>query len=97
MGNILHDWGLEDKKMLLKKSHAALNEGGVFIAIENIIDSDRRVNSFGLAISLTMLIETEKGFDYTESDFEGWAKEIGFKRVEFINLDGPASAALAFK
>jgi hypothetical protein len=42
MGNILHDWSMDEKLMLMKKAYDALNEGGVFIAIESIIDSDRR-------------------------------------------------------
>jgi len=42
MGNILHDWGLKTKKLLLKKSYDALPEGGAFIAIENVIDRERK-------------------------------------------------------
>jgi len=97
MGNILHDWGLKEKLMLMQKAYDALPEGGVFIAIENVIDSDRRKNAFGLMMSLNMLIETTDGFDYSVSDFEGWAKEIGFKSVEIMPLTGPTSAAIAYK
>lgn len=73
MGNILHDWDLSEKKMLLKKSYDALPEGGAFIAIENVIDEDRRVNTNGFLMSLNMLIETPGGFDYSEGDFKEWA------------------------
>ena len=66
MGNILHDWGLETKKLLMKKIYDALPNGGVFIAIENIIDNDRRTNTFGLLTSINMLVETSEGFDYTQ-------------------------------
>ena len=97
MGNILHDWGLQEKLTLMQKAYDALPEGGVFIAIENVIDSDRRENAFGLMMSLNMLIETTDGFDYSASDFEGWAKEIGFKSVEIMPLTGPTSAAIAYK
>lgn len=48
MGNILHDWGLEEKKGLIKKAFNAVNEGGAFVAIENIIDNERKKNLFGL-------------------------------------------------
>jgi hypothetical protein len=83
--------------MLLRKSYDALNDGGVFIAVENIIDKDRKVNVTGMLMSLNMLIETTGGFDYSESDFEEWAKDTGFKRVEFIRLKGASSAAIAYK
>lgn len=97
MGNILHDWNLENKKMLLRKAFDALPEGGAFIAIENLIDDARRENSFGLLMSLNMLIEFGDAFDYTGADFREWCNEVGFKRFEFIQLAGPTSAAIAYK
>ena len=97
MGNILHDWNLENKKLLIKKAYDALPEGGAFIAIENLIDDARRENAFGLLMSLNMLIEFGDAFDYTGADFREWCSEVGFKRFEFINLAGPTSAAIAYK
>jgi len=97
MGNILHDWNLEKKKILIKKAYDALPEGGAFIAIENLIDDARRENAFGLLMSLNMLIELGDGFDYTGADFRAWCGEVGFKRFEIIGLAGPASAAVAYK
>ncbi len=97
MGNILHDWNLEKKKILIQKAYDALPEGGAFIAIENIIDDARRENAFGLLMSLNMLIEFGDGFDYTGADFRDWCSEIGFTRFDMIPLAGPASAAVAYK
>jgi len=97
MGNILHDWGTKDKMILIKKAYDALPEGGSLVAIENIIDNDRRQNAFGLLMSLNMLIETEEGFDFTGDDFEHWAKESGFKKTSVMPLEGPSSAAIAIK
>lgn len=97
MGNILHDWDEEKKLMLMKKAYAALPPGGAFIAIEAIIDDERKQNAFGLMMSLNMLIETATGFDYTFADFTRWAKSIGFKSTSILQLTGPSSAALAFK
>jgi 2-polyprenyl-3-methyl-5-hydroxy-6-metoxy-1,4-benzoquinol methylase len=97
MGNILHDWGLEDKMFLMRKAYDALPENGAFIAIENVIDNNRKENAFGLMMSLNMLIETTDGFDYTMSDFDMWAKEIGFRKTHLLPLAGPTSAAIAFK
>ena len=97
MGNILHDWGMEDKKRLIKKAYDALPEGGSLAIIENIIDDERTENAFGLLMSLNMLIETEEGFDFSGRDFDQWAKECGFKETSVIPLTGPASAAIAVK
>ncbi|MEJ2566457.1 MAG: methyltransferase [Anaerolineales bacterium] len=97
MGNILHDWNLEKKMILIEKAYAALPPGGAFIAIENVIDDARRDNTFGLLMSLNMLIEFGDAFDYTGADFRRWCTDAGFSRFEFINLAGPASAAIAYK
>jgi precorrin-6B methylase 2 len=97
MGNILHDWNLEEKKMLISKAYDALPEGGAFIVIENIIDDERKENVFGLLMSLNMLIETRGGFDYTAHNFAGWAKDAGFKEITKIHLAGPTSALIAYK
>jgi predicted O-methyltransferase YrrM len=97
MGMILHDWDLKNKMMLIRKAYDALPVGGAFIAIEAIIDDARRQNTFGIMMSLNMLIEFGVAFDYTGADFTRWCKEVGFKRTEIIPLAGPSSAAVAYK
>jgi hypothetical protein len=97
MGMILHDWNLERKMQLIRAAYDALPEGGVFIAVEALIDDARRENVFGLLMSLNMLIEFGEAFDYSGADFEKWCREVGFKRFEVIHLAGPSSAAIAYK
>ena len=97
MGNVLHDWGTEDKRKLIQKAYNSLPDGGALVVIENIIDDNRSENVFGLLMSLNMLIETSEGFDFSASDFDGWAKEAGFKTTEKIPLTGPSSAVIAYK
>jgi SAM-dependent methyltransferase len=97
MGNILHDWSLDEKKRLIRKAYDSLPEGGSLVVIENIIDNERRVNSFGLMMSLNMLIETTDGFDFSMADFEEWAREAGFRDVYLLELTGPSSAVIALK
>ncbi len=97
MGNILHDWGIQDKKMLIKKAYDALPQGGALVVIENIIDDNRSENAFGLMMSLNMIIETPEGFDFSAADFDGWAKEFGFAQTSVMKLTGPSSAVIAIK
>ena len=97
MGMILHDWNLENKRMLIRKAYDALPAGGAFVVVENLIDDARRENVFGLMMSLNMLIELGDGFDYTGRDFAGWCREAGFRKVEVLHLAGPASAGIAYK
>ena len=44
MGMILHDWNLERKMHLIRAAYDALPPGGAFVAVENLIDDDRREN-----------------------------------------------------
>jgi hypothetical protein len=74
-----------------------LAEVVAFIVIENIIDYDRLQNTFGMLMSLNMLIENGDAFDYTEDDFNTWAKAAGFRHTELIPLTGPTSAIVAYK
>ena len=97
MGNILHGLNEETKQQLVKKVYELLPEGGALMTIENIIDNERRQNTFGLLMSLNMLIENGDAFDYTMADFERWTTAAGFKRTELLSLAGPTSAAVAYK
>jgi hypothetical protein len=97
MGHILHDWDLAQKKELVRKAYEALPTGGAFIAYDAIIDDDRRLNAFGLMMSLNMLIETPGGFDYTGADCLGWMKEAGFSDARVEHLVGPDSMVIGIK
>jgi hypothetical protein len=97
MGMILHDWNLEEKRSLLKKAYDALPNGGSLIVYEHLIDDDRRKNLAGLLISLTMLIETQGGFDYTGADCCGWMREAGFKETYVEQLTGIESMVVGIK
>jgi len=97
MGHILHDWGIEDKKKIIAKAYDALPKGGAFLVYETLIDDDRSKNSFGLLMSLNMLIETHAGFDYTGADCQGWMKAAGFRETRVEHLVGPDSMVVGIK
>ncbi|MGB8440041.1 MAG: methyltransferase [Candidatus Acidiferrales bacterium] len=97
MGHILHDWNLEEKRMLVRKAYEALPEGGAYVVYESIIDDDRSTNAFGLLMSLNMLIESPGGFDYTGADCAGWMKEVGFRETGVEHLIGPDSMVIGIK
>ena len=97
MGHILHDWGIDQKRILLQKAHDALPENGALIVYDAIIDDDRRTNAFGLLMSLNMLIETPAGFDYTGADCRAWMHEVGFRETRVEHLGGPESMVIGIK
>jgi O-methyltransferase/methyltransferase family protein len=97
MGHILHDWDLDEKRVLLQKAYDALPDGGALIVYEAIIDDQRRENAFGLLMSLNMLIETPGGFDYTGADCRTWMQETGFRESYVEHLIGPDSMVVGIK
>ncbi len=97
MGHILHDWNLDEKRMLIRKVWEALPEGGAYIVYDALIDDDRSKNAFGLLMSLNMLIETPGGFDYSGADCVGWLKEAGFRATRVEHLVGPDYMTVGIK
>jgi O-methyltransferase domain/Dimerisation domain len=97
MGHILHDWSLDEKLILLRKAYDALPDDGALIVYESIIDDDRRANTFGLLMSVNMLIETQQGFDYTSADCRSWMADIGFCDSYLEPLTGPDSMVVGLK
>ncbi|MFJ6837933.1 methyltransferase [Streptomyces sp. NPDC091209] len=97
MGQILHDWNLEQRLFLLQKAYDALPEGGTLIVYDAMIDDERRQNSYGLLLSLNMLIDTEGGSEYTVADATQWLQSVGFAKVEAHHLIGGYSAVYATK
>jgi hypothetical protein len=97
MGHILHDWNLEENKRLITKAYKALPPGGALIIFEALIDDERRLNAFGLLMSLNMLIELPGGFDYTGADCSAWLKEAGFRETRVEHLARPDSMVIGIK
>ena len=97
MGHILHDWNLDEKRLLLRKAYEALSPKGAIIVHEALIDDARKQNAFGLLMSLNMLVETPGGFDFTGADCRQWMKEAGFKRTQVARLAGPDGMVVGFK
>lgn len=97
MGNILHDWNEETKRMLIRKAADAVAPGGRFVAIEMVLDENRTENLMGLVNSMHMLVEFGDAGEYTPSQFDEWCLDAGFERTEVIPLIGPLSVAVAYR
>jgi SAM-dependent methyltransferase len=96
-GHVLHDWGLDTKRLLIGKAYRALPEDGAIICYDAVIDDERRQNVFGLLMSLNMLIELPDGFDYTGAQCQQWLHEAGFRRTYVEHLAGPESMVVGIK
>jgi O-methyltransferase domain/Dimerisation domain len=97
MGHVLHNWSLDQKLALLAKTHRALPDGGALIVYESLIDDDRRTNTFGLLMSVAMLLVTHDGFDYTGAQCRSWMSQVGFRDSYVEPLVGPDSMIVGLK
>ena len=97
MGHVLHDWSVEERRLLVRKAYDALPPGGAYVAYDAIIDDERRANLPGMLISLTMLLETPGGSDYTAREGTGWLRDAGFRDVTVEPLAGIDTMMVGWK
>lgn len=84
--NFLHHFDTETCEQLLKKVHAALNEGGCAVTLEFVPNEDRVSPPGPAAFSMMMLASTPHGDAYTFPEFEQMFKNAGFSRSELHDL-----------
>jgi hypothetical protein len=97
MGNILGDWSLDERQVLLAKAYAALPAGGALIVYEQFIDDERRERAVSLLLSLLMLIETPGGGTYTGVDCQSWMTDAGFEATTVQHVSGLDWMVVGFK
>jgi len=97
MGHILHGENLDDKRALIQKANRVFRKGGACIIFEELIDDERRKNALALLMSLNILVETPGGFNATASDYSGWMREAGFRKIHVRHLVGPISMLVGSK
>jgi FAD/FMN-containing dehydrogenase len=97
MGHLLHGFDLAQRRLLLQKAYSALPDGGALIIYDSIIDDERRSNTFGLLMSLLMLLQTTGGFESTGADYRAWMQEVGFRKIYLEHLVGPNSMVVGIK
>lgn len=97
MSNVLHAFGKEQKKLMLKKAFDALSSGGRLVVMEMLIDDGRRSSVNALIMSLNMLIETRSGYNFSACDCDDMCREMGFARTEKMELLPPLEGVVAHK
>jgi kynurenine 3-monooxygenase len=97
MGHVLHNWNFEQKQTLIRKAYDALTNRGVLIVYDALIDDLRQSNTFGLLMSLNMLLVTPGGSVYTAADCKQWMLEAGFTHARAEHVHGPDWMIIATK
>lgn len=78
---VIHSNSPEDNLLLFKKCYDGLNNKGQLVVLDNIMDEDRIKPLWGAMFALNMLVGTEKGDTYTESEVSSWMESAGFRNI----------------
>ncbi|WP_415520182.1 MAG: methyltransferase [Desulfovibrio aminophilus] len=89
---IAHINSAAENKRLVARAARALNPGGRVAVQDFIMDDDRTTPLHGALFALNMLVNTERGDTYTESEVRGWMEDAGLTDV--LRLDGRDKASL---
>lgn len=82
--NFFHHFDPPTNEKLMRKIHAALNEGGRAITAEFVPNEDRTEPPHAVMFALTMLASTVSGDAYTFDEYEKMFANAGFSRSELI-------------
>lgn len=79
---IIHSNSSLENRALMRKCAAALNPQGQVALQDFIMDEDRTKPAFGALFALNMLVATESGDTYTESEVRSWMQEAGLSGIK---------------
>jgi predicted O-methyltransferase YrrM len=88
---IIHSNSPEQNRALIEKGAKALNPGGRIIIQDFIVNEDRTDPPFGVFFALNMIVGTEAGDTYTESEVETWLMQAGFTGITSTTGFGPTT------
>lgn len=78
---IIHSNSFEENRNLIRKCSKSLNPEGQVVVQDFIMDEDRTSPHLGALFSLNMLVATESGDTYTESEVRLWMEEANLSDI----------------
>jgi (2Fe-2S) ferredoxin/ubiquinone/menaquinone biosynthesis C-methylase UbiE len=87
---ICHMLAPEENLDLLRRCFRALAPQGRVVIQDFILEADKTSPGTAALFSLNMLVGTERGASYSESEYTEWLRETGFREVRRIRLPGPS-------
>jgi 2-polyprenyl-3-methyl-5-hydroxy-6-metoxy-1,4-benzoquinol methylase len=94
---IIHINSPEENKMLVKKCAEIMNPEGQIVILDHVMSDDRTSPAGGAIFALNMLVGTEKGDTYTESEIKSWMQNAGFKYIRRRDTPQGSSMMIGIK
>lgn len=85
---IIHMFSPAQNRLLVAKAREALVPGGRVAVQDFVMDEDRLSPVRGTLFALNMLVGTDEGDTYTDSEIRSWLKDAGFDSIETVK-SGP--------
>ncbi|HXZ78752.1 MAG TPA: methyltransferase, partial [Terriglobales bacterium] len=87
---ICHMFSKEQNQDIFRRAHHALAPSGRLVVQDFILNPDKTGPPHAALFSLNMLVSTDVGDSYSESEYTRWMKAAGFPEVCRIKLPGPS-------
>ncbi|MBL7203591.1 MAG: SAM-dependent methyltransferase [Desulfobacteraceae bacterium] len=94
LSHILHGEGPDECQMIITKAVSALEQGGLMLIHDFILNDTSDGPLFPAIFSLNMLINTDKGRSYTESQIREMMIEAGLTNIKRLAFEGPNASGI---
>jgi ubiquinone/menaquinone biosynthesis C-methylase UbiE len=84
---IIHSNSSKDNQKLMKKCAKSLNPHGKIVVLDFIVNEDRTAPPWAVIFALNMLVGTESGDTYTESEVQSWMHHAGITSFSRLDTD----------
>lgn len=86
LSNIIHSFGPEENRALVRKCYECLAPGGLLVIKDFLLNPGRSGPPFSLVFALHMHVHTPAGGTYTVDEAADWTRAAGFRTGRFIDL-----------
>ncbi|MCJ7809856.1 MAG: acetylserotonin O-methyltransferase [Desulfobulbaceae bacterium] len=94
LSHILHGEGPDGCRTIIEKAASVLEKGGNLFVHDFILDDNSDGPLFPAIFSLNMLVNTEKGRSYTQSQIRTILIEAGLHNIERLSYRGPNESSI---
>ncbi|MEI6456524.1 MAG: class I SAM-dependent methyltransferase [bacterium] len=81
MSAIIHINSPAENEALIRKGASSLSPGGKLVILDHFMSDDRTEPATGAIFALNMLVGTDHGDTYTESEIRKWMSEAGLSNI----------------
>jgi len=94
LSHILHSEGPDACEMMIEKAVASLEEGGLLLVHDFILEETLDAPLFSALFSLNMLVNTKEGRSYSDEQIKAMLAKAGLKNIQRLPFEGPNESGI---